>query len=115
MCAHCCGTGDDATLGQGTLGMEGGGALGHDVAHASTLDLAAAPDEVEQVRSVSTDTCGLGKPVYRYHKSVGATVKCWLLLTAHDGPKPMWTSASSGDAQEMTSIGSSFDHDASLK
>lgn len=29
--------------------MEGVGAPGGDVAHASTLDLAAAPDEVEQV------------------------------------------------------------------
>ena len=42
--------GEDATLGQGTLGMEGVGAPGGGGTQVSTLDLAAAPEEDEQVR-----------------------------------------------------------------
>ena len=42
--------GEDATLGQGTLGMEGVGAPGGRGTQVSTLDLAAAPEEDEQVR-----------------------------------------------------------------
>ncbi len=49
---HC--AGEDATLGQGTLGMEGVGAPGGGGTQVSTLDLAAAPEEDEQVRRFGT-------------------------------------------------------------
>ena len=48
-------------MGQGTLGMEGVGAPDVDAARPATLDLAAAPEDDEQVADVSSSVrCSAG-------------------------------------------------------